>query len=240
MRYLVTGAFGGIGATIVEHLLGQGHDVVAHDVHVDDSLSAKWRDSSADRILAMAGDLSAPEVLAELGSLDRVDRVIAAHGIGGAGALSELSAEFVERVLRINFLSVVELFDATRPTLIRADGSFVALSSQAGLRGERLNSAYCAAKFALVGWASTVDSGGVRVRTLCPGAIDAGMFRGVAERQAADEGVPIDEVIGRRLATISIGRLGRPEEIAEAAVWLGNLRTPLPLTVAVNGGDTFF
>ena len=60
------------------------------------------------------------------------------------------------------------------------------------------------------------------------------------ERQAEDGGVALSEIVDRRVATISVGRLGRPAEIAAAALWLGDLRTATPLTVAVNGGDTFF
>ncbi|MDQ6752950.1 MAG: SDR family oxidoreductase [Actinomycetota bacterium] len=244
MKYLITGAFGGLGSATVDAALAARHAVVAQDVRINEQLLEKWRSAAGDRISTIVGDLGSKDILDAIGAIEDLDRVVAAHGIGGAGALAELTDEYVRRVMQVDYVSVVDLCQATSPALTSSGGSFVALSSQAGLRGEELNSAYCAAKFALVGWASSSGpafaSEGFRVRILCPGAIDAGMFRQVSSRQAEDGGVALSEIVDRRVATISVGRLGRPAEIAAAAVWLGDLRTPTPVTVAVNGGDTFF
>jgi NAD(P)-dependent dehydrogenase (short-subunit alcohol dehydrogenase family) len=118
----------------------------------------------------------------------------------------------------------------------------VVLSSQAGLRGEAYNSAYCASKFALLGWAWAVAATDcrARVRVLCPGATDAGMFRAVAENQAVSDGVDVDEIVRRRVATIALGRLADADEVAAAAVWLATLHTTAPTTIAFNGGDTLY
>lgn len=242
MRVLVTGACGGIGSAIVEELLDEGHEVVAHDLRPNPGIGAH-RNRAAQ---PMFGDLLATHDLAALrrtlGSAP-LHAVIAAHGTGGAGAVADLLPDYIDHVLRVNFLSVTTLYAATQDLLHATQGSFVAVSSQAGLRGEAFNSAYCASKFALVGWARGVAQahpGDARVRVLCPGATDTELFRTVSAAQAAADGVTVEEIIGRRVSTVALGRLARPAEVAAAAIWLAQLATPTATALAFNGGDTLY
>ena len=152
MRALVTGASGGIGSAVAEAFRQGGHGVLRQDLRAPADLRAPT--DAADGFVV--GNLVDDDVLAELTrrvEQERVDCVVAAHGVAGAVDLRSISPEQTRFVMTANTISVLKLYDAVAPTLRARSGVFVMVASQAGLVGEANNGVYCASKFALVGWA---------------------------------------------------------------------------------------
>lgn len=241
MKALVTGAGGAIGAGVVRQLVDQGFEVIAQDLR-EEALAAV----AGAAVTTVAGDLldaADRERLATAWGEGELDRVIAAHGVDGSAALSDLDPAFVRRVMEVNAGSVPPLLHLVLPALRRSGGTFVVVASQAGLQGEANNAAYCAAKFALVGWVTALAPGmaaeGVAIRALCPGCTKSPLLFAAQERFAAARGVPAAEFTAERMAAIPAGRFAEVEETAAAAVFLAE-RGARPVVFAPTGGEVLF
>ncbi|MFB2582312.1 SDR family NAD(P)-dependent oxidoreductase [Herbiconiux sp. P15] len=231
MRALVTGAAGGIGSATVTALRSAGHTVWTQDL----------RAGSAGHV-DLEGDLNDAAHLAAIAAFVRengIDTVVAAHGIAAGRALEEVDRAYSDRVMNINTLSFLRLHDAVREDLEIRSGCYVAISSQAGLVGEAANGAYCASKFALVGWARGMRTAGtgVRIRILCPGATETPLLQRAFEGMAEGRGITVEELLAERSAQIPAGRLGRTTDLGAAAAWLAALPAPRVLIAPVTGGE---
>jgi len=233
---LVTGAGGAMGRAIAVGLLARGEAVVAHDLD-DDALAPVV----ARGAQPVTGDLLEDATLARLGDRDRLAGVVAAHGVPGAGSLADLEPERVRRILAVNAASVVRLFAAVEPALAGAQGAFVAIASQAGLVGEPDNAAYCASKYAVVGWARarapSAARRGVRLRVLCPGRTRSPLLEAGHARFAAARGLSLEEFERRQRERVPAGRFAEPEEMAAAAQYLLDAPGAGPVVLAVTGGE---
>jgi NAD(P)-dependent dehydrogenase (short-subunit alcohol dehydrogenase family) len=157
-------------------------------------------------------------VQAALDAFGRLDCAVNNAGITAPGGLlHEIALEDWERQLAVNLTGVFLCLRAELPVLRRQRaGAIVNVASGAGLIATPGLAHYCAAKHGILGLTKTaaVENAalGVRVNALCPGSTDTPMLRGFMERSEA----------ARRmiLSSIPAGRLGTPEEVAEAAVWL--------------------
>jgi len=241
MRALVTGAGGAIGAAIVKQLLERGYEVIAQDVN-----EKGLEGLPSERVIKVVGDLlneQDQQRLVEAWGNEALDSVIAAHGLGGSSPLEDLDPSFVNRVLRVNAESVATLMDLTLPALQKSQGTFVVFASQGGLRGEASNTAYSAAKFAIIGWVESLDRSsatqGVAVRALCPGCTKSPMMFGATAKFAESQGIPLEEFTAQWLSGIAVGRFGETDETASAAVYLSE-RGIRPTVLAVTGGEVLY
>jgi NAD(P)-dependent dehydrogenase (short-subunit alcohol dehydrogenase family) len=166
--------------------------------------------------------------------------VVAAHGVEGAGDIAGITRPQFDRIMDINFRSFVSLYEHTKPLLESARGTFVALVSQAGLVGEARNSAYCASKFAVSGWARIAGSENAPIRLLCPGCVDTPLLRDALVGLADPAKGGVDRAVAVRVAGIPIGRFAKPAEIAAAALMLAGVRTPRLLVFAPTGGEVLY
>lgn len=231
MRALVTGAAGGIGSAVATAMRSAGHEVITHDMR-----------STQDVTVEIEGNLTDSAHLAELRRLcsDRaVQAIVTAHGIAAARDLAHVDRPYSDRVMQINALSMLGLYDATADLLLERDGVFIAVSSQAGLYGEGNNGAYAASKFAVVGWANGIREAGSgpRLRVLCPGATETPLLREAFQGMADSQGVQYEDILRQRSSQIPAGRLGRPADLGAACVWLAELPAPAVLVAAVTGGE---
>ncbi|MET4781361.1 SDR family oxidoreductase [Glaciihabitans sp. UYNi722] len=229
MSVLVTGAAGGIGSAVATVFEAAGYRVFRHDARPDVNMT----------IVGNLLDATTLTAVTNLVSEEGISMIVAAHGIAGPGALDTISTEFLERIIDINTRSVIALYGETAPYLSGRGGSFIVVSSQAGLVGEAGNAVYSASKFALVGWARSISrsAGSPRIRVVCPGMTETPLLVKAFEGNAADLGITYEEVLADRMKKVPGGRLGRPSEIGRTALWLSELLTSACVVAPVTGGE---
>lgn len=143
-------------------------------------------------------------------------------GIIRRASVVELSEADWDRVMAVNVKSIFLLSRLVVPIMAKAGGgSIINMASGWGLAGGPRAAAYCASKGAVVllTKAMAVDHGpqGIRVNCICPGDTDTGMLRAEAQQLGENEGAFLAESAHRPL-----GRIGKPEEIAQAALYLAS------------------
>lgn len=239
MRVLVTGAAGAIGSAAVALLADAGHRVIAQDL--EPRALDRLGDSAPERV---AGDLRSHDHLDAVSrtvAAGPLDAVIAAHGVPGAGALAGMSHERLRLILEVNAGSIPALLAATLETLRDGGGAFVAVASQAALRGEPDNAVYCASKWSVRAWVQSIaphlSAEGVFVRALCPGRTEGPLLERALEGFAAEAGLTVPEYVEGILALIPLGRYATTGETAAAAVYLADRSPARPTVLATSGGE---
>jgi NAD(P)-dependent dehydrogenase (short-subunit alcohol dehydrogenase family) len=204
---VVTGGSGGLGSAIVARLAAEGARVVAADIAPGDGDALHVDVTDPGSAEAMAA-----EVIRRFG---RIDVLVNNAGIPGPIApVSELAPEDWRRVLAVNLDGVFHCTRACLPHLLEQGwGRIVNVASIAGRDGNPNMAAYSASKAAVIAFtrsvAKEVATTGVLVNCVVPAAIDGGFTAGDSPDQR--------ELF---LSRIPMGRLGRPEELAELIAWL--------------------
>jgi 3-oxoacyl-[acyl-carrier protein] reductase len=219
---LVTGASGGIGQAIARGLAADGAAVaLAYGSHPDPAEKLAEELVAAGGLAVAAGaDLrhaDAPDRLIDAveSELGAVEVLVAAAGLGRIQALEEVSIDDFDEMLAVNLRAPFRLAQRTVPGMReRGFGRVLFLSSVAAFTGGIVGPHYAASKSGLHGLthflASRLASSGVTVNALAPALItETGMLPG--EPEELRDRVPV-------------GRLGRPEEVADLA--LAILRNP--------------
>jgi meso-butanediol dehydrogenase/(S,S)-butanediol dehydrogenase/diacetyl reductase len=225
---LVTGAGSGIGRETASRYGAEGAVVVAADLKGDTAAetaaaieAAGGRATSLEMDVTDAAGVNAgvDRVVAEHGGLDVV---INNAGITIVGAAHALEEDEWDRELAINLKSVYLVSRAAWPHLKqRGGGAILSTASIAGLWAIPADAAYCASKAGVIMLTKCMALDGARDRIraacVCPGYIDTPMIQGYFDDQP-------DPAEARRFATgiHPLGRLGDPEDIAEAFVYLGS------------------
>lgn len=221
---VVTGGASGIGRAACLAFTREGARVVLSDVNVEggQETAEAVRKAGGEARFVRADVSDETEVSALLaaavGVLGRLDCALNNAGITGAvGALHEIDLGGFEHTLRTNLTSIfLCMKHEIRQMLAQGGGSIVNTASGAGVVATPTLSPYCASKHAVLGLTKTAAvenaRSGIRVNAICPGSIDTPMLQ---EYMGIHPGV---ETLIR--ASQPGGRLGRAEEIAEAAVWL--------------------
>lgn len=222
---LVTGGAKGIGQAIATIAAREGAAVVIGDVDDEGAAVADRIKNTGGRAIFRRTDVTKAEdidalVRAAKDAFGPPDIAFANAGIEGpVGAPWDCRESDFARVVDINLVGAWRTMAAVLPGMIeRKKGSIVVTSSAAGLVGAGGLAAYVASKHGLVGLmrSAAVDTAklGVRINAICPGVIATSMV----ERLGA--AVPnFEEAL---LAMKPMGRLGAPNEAAEAAIWLAS------------------
>lgn len=232
---LVTGASKGLGRSIALGLARRGWDLalLARSPDELDALTNEVRGLGRKALavpadVARSGDLRRAATVVESG-FARLDLLVNNAGIEQNAPLSALPEDALDALLNINVKGVVLTIQAFLPLLKKTPkASVVNLASAAGLVGMPGAAVYGATKAAVIHLTKALAVEwrpfGLRSNSVCPGFIDTDMARKGLEffRQA---GFPIDLMIGYRQ-----GRLGTPEEVADAVAWLAS-----PEAAFVNG-----
>ena len=233
---LVTGASGGIGAAIARALHAQGATVALSGTRRDalDALVTEL----GERAHACPADLSdpaAPDALlasAEAAAGSPVGILVNNAGLTRDMLALRMKDEDWNAVLAVDLSAPFRLARAALKGMIRRRaGRIVSIASIVGVTGNAGQSNYAAAKAGLIGMskslAQEVGSRGITVNVVAPGFVDTAMTEGLADGQKA-----------RLNASIPLGRMGRPEDIAGAVVYLASAEAAwvTGTTLHVNGG----
>ena len=225
---IVTGAGSGIGRATALLFANEGAFVALVDRDNGGLLEtiAIMRDAKGDGSVHVgdAGDAEfAKAVVAELVARhDRLDVLVTAAGFSCGGTVVTTDPADWDAVFRTNVGGTWLWSRAAVPEMQRqGKGSIITLASQLAIAGGRGNSAYIAAKGAIISLTRTmaVDfaTDGIRVNAIAPGAIDTPMLRRSFVRHADPE--PVREASRNRHA---MKRFGKAEEVAETALHLAS------------------
>jgi NAD(P)-dependent dehydrogenase (short-subunit alcohol dehydrogenase family) len=223
---LVTGGASGIGRATCLLLAGRGARVAVVDLdRAGGEAAAAEIEAEGGEAVFLAADVSRTEdcgrvVEAAERELGPVDVLVSAAGVIHRGTALETSDEDWERLMAVNVGAAFRMARAVLPGMIgRGRGAIVNVASGWGLVGGPRAVAYCASKGAVVQLtrALAIDHGadGIRVTCVCPGDTDTPMLRQEARELGEDEAAFLAGAADRPL-----GRVGRPEEVAEAIAWL--------------------
>jgi 2-keto-3-deoxy-L-fuconate dehydrogenase len=214
-RALVTGAGSGIGEAVARALHAEGADVILADVRAEpvEALAGELGERAAGVRLDVREEEAVRSVTREVDVLANV------AGIGSTTTAPDTPLEVWEDVLAVNARGTFLCCKHAIPGMVeRGGGSIVNMASAAGLVGLRNRVAYSASKGAVIALtrALAVDhvGDGVRVNAVCPGTVDSPWVRKLVE----DAGESLDALRARQL----MGRLGTPEEIADAVLYLAS------------------
>jgi 2-keto-3-deoxy-L-fuconate dehydrogenase len=214
-RALVTGAGSGIGEAVARGLHAEGADVVLAD-------------AVGERVQALAGELGSRaraltldvrEEDAVAGAVGDLQVLVNVAGIGSTTNAPDTPLEVWENVFAVNARGTFLCCKHAIPGMIeRGGGAIVNIASVAGLVGLPNRAAYCASKGAVIALtrALAIDHvrQGVRVNAVCPGTVDSPWVR----RLVDEAGESLDALRARQ----PMGRLGTPDEVAQAVLYLAS------------------
>jgi meso-butanediol dehydrogenase / (S,S)-butanediol dehydrogenase / diacetyl reductase len=212
---LVTGAASGLGLASVQRFADEGATVVGVDLQ-DPS---DWPGARFDRLDVTDEEGVSALVASIVRDHGRLDAVVNSAGVAGGGPAHLVPLDDWERVLRVNLTGTFLVCKhAVVPMMEQGSGSIVNVASIEGIEGTEGGSSYNASKGAVVIFTKNmaIDYGrrGVRVNCICPGFIDTPLFRSVMDSPG------MATVRERYREEHKLGRFGRPEEIAGAALFL--------------------
>jgi NAD(P)-dependent dehydrogenase (short-subunit alcohol dehydrogenase family) len=237
--FLVTGAGGDIGRALVTGLRARGASIVATDVLDQADGEALFR--HADAVSYVPADVRRTEdvdrlLTAAIGQHGRIDGLVAAAGIAHWATALDQTYEQWRHVLDVNLDGSYLTALAVSRELVRTgrSGAIVFIGSWIGAAAARGLLPYCVSKAGLdmltQCLALELAPHAIRVNLVAPGVVDAGVsaqiFRDIPARRQAME------------AVIPLGRLGRPEQVADAVAYLlsDSAEYVTGTTLVVDGG----
>jgi len=241
---LVTGAASGLGLATAKAFAESGATVVLADWNEKDVQSAaKELANKGHKTLAVRCDVSddaqveamVKQTVATFGRLDAAYNNAGVQNIAAEAA--DATREDFDRVISINLRGVWSCMKfELRQMLQQGGGAIVNCSSIGGLVAGPKRGTYQASKHGVLGLTKSAAldyaARGIRINAVCPGIIHTSMLDKMMATQA--------DALNAMLKEVPIGRLGRPEEIASAVLWLCSSAASFMVghALAVDGGYT--
>ncbi len=247
---LVTGAGQGIGRATALAMADEGADVVCADINeatakeVAANVAAKGR-----RSLAVAADLGDVQAIDRMvgeatRAFGRIDILVNNAGVTRRAYIMDLNEADWDRIHRVNAKGVFFCLQRVAQDMIpRRSGVIVNVASIAGKGfAGTSNAIYAASKGAVIGLTYTAAQQlglhNINVNAVCPGIVRTAIVEDLFKTMAATEGLGVDEIERRAVASVPLRRANEPEDIAKAIVFLASpaARNITGQTLNVDGG----
>jgi NAD(P)-dependent dehydrogenase (short-subunit alcohol dehydrogenase family) len=230
---LVTAAASGMGRAGAIRFAAEGAAVGVADIDAARVAAVVEQIKAAGgRAIPLVGDLRedgfARDIVARTASaFGGLDFVWNHVGHPGPAAVEGIDMKEFELAVDLNLRTVLVTTEAAIPQLrARGGGALLYTASTSGLQGSTFSPVYSAVKFGVVGFvrslAKRLAPENIRVNAVCPGSTDTPMLRVFVARpdQASTRGNDVDELVRTRGRANPMNRSARPEEIANAALFL--------------------
>jgi NAD(P)-dependent dehydrogenase (short-subunit alcohol dehydrogenase family) len=217
---LVTGGASGIGEAICRRFTWSGASVIIADV--DKARAEKLSKELKNSSVLQLDITNEAAVNAALQALPRLDILVNNAGIGLVASVEETTTEDFERLFRVNVEGTFFVTKAAMPLLLQSSGNIVNIGSVAGVKGFRRRFAYCATKGAVLAMTKQLAleyAGKIRVNAICPGTTETPFVEAYIEKYHSHE---VEKIKAELNARQPVGRLGRPDEMADLALYLAS------------------
>jgi 2-keto-3-deoxy-L-fuconate dehydrogenase len=233
---LITAAAQGIGRASVEAFARAGSRVVATDINAEKLAELKSLPNVTTRVLNVLDADAVNQAVAEIG---RIDVLFNCAGVVHNGTVLEMSDKDLEFAFDLNVWAQIRAIKAVLPQMLeRRDGCIINMATVASSwKAVPNRAAYSISKAAVIGltksMAADYTTRGIRVNAIAPGTVDSPSLH---ERWRATG----DEEAARKafIARQPIGRIGRPEEVAELALYLATATYTTGQVHVIDGGWT--
>jgi NAD(P)-dependent dehydrogenase (short-subunit alcohol dehydrogenase family) len=245
---VVTGGARGIGAAICRRYADEGACVAVADILADEAAAlarAIGRNAfgvQLDVTKRASIDTMVETVVARAGGIDILVNNAAVFDLA---PLLEISEASYDRQFAVNVKGLLFTLQAVAAQMVKQGrgGKIINFSSQAGRRGEPLVAVYCASKAAVISLTQSAGLAlikhGINVNGIAPGVVDTPMWDQVDALFAKYEGLPIGEKKRQVGLAVPYGRMGTPEDLTGAAVFLASSDADYVVaqTLNVDGGN---
>jgi meso-butanediol dehydrogenase / (S,S)-butanediol dehydrogenase / diacetyl reductase len=233
---IVTGAAGGIGRAIALRLADDGLDVTVNDLPTARAeLDVLVQDITARgrRALAVEGDVRVAAavdalVATHVNAHGGLDVMVANAGIAVTAPLLETTPEQWETTIEVNLRGVFHCYQAAARQLVAQGrgGRLIGAASVAAHRGGKWQGAYSASKFAVRGLsqsaAQELAEYGITVNVYSPGVVQTPMWESIDASMTAREGTVAGSAMAAMAASIPLGRLETPTDVAGVVSFLAS------------------
>ena len=225
---VITGGSRGIGAAAVKLFAQKGHRVFFLYEKEHEAASAVAEATGATAICCDVADGAA--VKAAFARIPSVDILICNAGIVDVGLMSQMEESAWYRIFDVNVKGIYHCVNAAMPAFLQThEGCIITVSSMWGQVGASCEAAYSATKGAVIALtkalAQELGPSGIRVNCVAPGVIQTDMCASVAP-----------EIMDDLRDQTPVGRLGTPEDVAEAMLYLSQAEFVTGQVLPVNGG----
>ena len=245
---IITGGAKGIGAAITRRYINEGARVIIADIdnNAAKSLASEIGDSSSWCHLDVTQAESIDAMLAHTHQTFGPPSILVNNAaLFTLAPITEITRQEYHKVFSVNVEGLLFTMQAVANDMIahQVKGAIINMASQAGRRGEPLVGAYCASKAAVISLTQSAGLGliayGINVNAISPGVVDTDMWEEVDSLFAKYEKRPIGEkkqLVGK---AVPYGRMGLPDDLTGAAVFLASDDADyiVAQTLNVDGGN---